>query len=126
MHIPVLVQTPCLLLRHDHVFVVFGLIHQVIGSGYCQFDFLTLAENAADADRNLQLGVARNISLMNTVLDHLKLFIENFLTDIWHNQKKLVTAEADQTIGFAGMFPDHIGHGAQRHIPRIVSIGVIV
>ena len=85
MHIAILVQSSCLLLRHDHIFLVFRLIHQVVGSGYCKIDFFTLAEDAANADGNLQLGIARNVRLMDTALDFLQLFVEHFFADIRHD-----------------------------------------
>ena len=52
---------PGVVLGHDHVFVVLGLVHQLVGAGDCLLHGLAgLRYHAADAGGQLQTGIPRH------------------------------------------------------------------
>ena len=94
----VLIHPVLSLSHHNHILVVLCLIHEMIRSGNCGFNFLILANGTAYADGNLQLCISWDIGLMYPPLNRLKLFIKNFLCDIRHHEQKFITAKPDQAV----------------------------
>ena len=117
---------PGVVLGHDHVFVVLGLVHQLVGAGDCLLHGLAgLRYHAADAGGQLQTGIPRHAGGVQMLPDAVQLGQERRALNARQHQQELVAAVADEHVRFADAGAHHVNAGAQRRVAGLMAVGVV-
>ena len=117
---------PGVVLGHDHVFAVLGLVHQLVGAGDCLLHGLAgLHYHAADAGGQLQTGIPRHAGGVQLLPDAVQLGQERRALNARQHQQEFVAAVADEHVRFADAGAHHVNAGAQRHVAGLMAVGVV-
>ncbi len=117
---------PGVVLGHDHVFAVLGLVHQLVGAGDCLLHGLAgLRYHAADAGGQPQTGIPRHAGGVQLLPDAVQLGQERRALNAWQHQQEFVAAVADEHVRFADAGAHHVNAGAQRHVAGLMAVGVV-